>query len=292
MTLIGGSGRGPQDTPRDPRVSTTRARRLACRILAPGPTLGASPKRVNGDALDDDIHAVEPVAMRPPHRMFIRRRSKSRQLDDGPCQANSLEACKGVPQPPAMPRPVRCVNSSPEVIRLAVMLSIRYPLSLRQVEDLLFERGILIPLQPNNRLRYDIAATLGSGAWRYIVGTYDRDAGTNNQRLDLNRIRVAQMSDPQPLDLTQTPRYRSYVTGIPGPRNGHIDEFRIAHVQRSDGGIDITRDDMSDPGAFAAGWDRGARPRWRRGSCLIPSSACPASRPAVPGPARPHTARG
>jgi putative transposase len=33
-------------------------------------------------------------------------------------------------------------NSSPEVIRLTVMMYIRYPLSLRQIEDLLFERGI------------------------------------------------------------------------------------------------------------------------------------------------------
>jgi putative transposase len=38
--------------------------------------------------------------------------------------------------------PFRYFNSSPEVIRLAVMLYIRYPLSLRQVEDILFERGI------------------------------------------------------------------------------------------------------------------------------------------------------
>ena len=38
--------------------------------------------------------------------------------------------------------PFRCFNSSPEVIRLTVMMYIRYPLSLRQVEDLLFERGI------------------------------------------------------------------------------------------------------------------------------------------------------
>jgi len=38
--------------------------------------------------------------------------------------------------------PFRCFNSSPEVIRTAVMLYIRYPLSLRNVEDLLFERGI------------------------------------------------------------------------------------------------------------------------------------------------------
>ncbi len=40
-----------------------------------------------------------------------------------------------------MQNPFRCFNSSPEVIRLAVMMYIRYPLSLRQVEDILFERG-------------------------------------------------------------------------------------------------------------------------------------------------------
>jgi len=36
----------------------------------------------------------------------------------------------------------RYFNSSPEVIRLTVMMYIRYPLPLRQVEDLLFEHGI------------------------------------------------------------------------------------------------------------------------------------------------------
>ena len=41
-----------------------------------------------------------------------------------------------------MRNPFRYFNSSPEVIRLAVMMYIRYPLSLRQVEDILFERGI------------------------------------------------------------------------------------------------------------------------------------------------------
>jgi len=41
-----------------------------------------------------------------------------------------------------MHNPFRYFNNSPEVIRLAVMMYIRYPLSLRQVEDLLFERGI------------------------------------------------------------------------------------------------------------------------------------------------------
>ena len=41
-----------------------------------------------------------------------------------------------------MTNPFRHFNSSPEVIRQAVMMYIRYPLSLRQVEDLLSERGI------------------------------------------------------------------------------------------------------------------------------------------------------
>ncbi len=41
-----------------------------------------------------------------------------------------------------MHNPFRYFNSSPEVIRLTVMMYIRFPLSLRQVEDLLFERGI------------------------------------------------------------------------------------------------------------------------------------------------------
>jgi len=38
--------------------------------------------------------------------------------------------------------PFRCFTSPPEVIRLAVMLYVRYPLSLRNVEDLLSERGV------------------------------------------------------------------------------------------------------------------------------------------------------
>lgn len=40
------------------------------------------------------------------------------------------------------PNPFRCFNSSPEVIRLVVLMYVRFPLSLRNVEDLLFERGI------------------------------------------------------------------------------------------------------------------------------------------------------
>ena len=43
-----------------------------------------------------------------------------------------------------MSNPFRYFNSSPEVIRLVVMMYVRYPLSLRNVEDLLAERGINI----------------------------------------------------------------------------------------------------------------------------------------------------
>jgi hypothetical protein len=43
-----------------------------------------------------------------------------------------------------------------------------------------------------------------------------------------------------------------HVSGIADPFNGNIDAFRIAHVQRSDGWIETTWNNMSDPGAFAA----------------------------------------
>ncbi|MEP0189746.1 MAG: hypothetical protein ABJP70_01280 [Erythrobacter sp.] len=38
--------------------------------------------------------------------------------------------------------PFRYFNSSPEIIRLVVMMYVRFPLSLQNVEVLLFERGI------------------------------------------------------------------------------------------------------------------------------------------------------
>jgi putative transposase len=44
------------------------------------------------------------------------------------------------PKPP--PNPFRWFASSPEVIRAVVQMYVRFPLSLRNVEDLLFERGI------------------------------------------------------------------------------------------------------------------------------------------------------
>lgn len=47
-----------------------------------------------------------------------------------------------MPRPRKPASPFRYFNSSPEVIRLVVMMYVCFPLSLRNVEDLLFERGI------------------------------------------------------------------------------------------------------------------------------------------------------
>jgi hypothetical protein len=44
------------------------------------------------------------------------------------------------------------------------------------------------------------------------------------------------MSDALPIDLNSAALgIGRHVSGIADPFNGHIDEFRIAHVQRSDG---------------------------------------------------------
>ena len=42
--------------------------------------------------------------------------------------------------------PFRYFKTSPDIIRLAVMLYVRFPLSLRNVEDLLHERGVEVSL--------------------------------------------------------------------------------------------------------------------------------------------------
>ena len=46
------------------------------------------------------------------------------------------------PRPRKYPSPFRYFNLSLEVIRLVVLMYVRFRLSLRNVEELLFERGI------------------------------------------------------------------------------------------------------------------------------------------------------
>ena len=50
------------------------------------------------------------------------------------------------------PSPFRYFKASPEIIRLAVMMYVQFPLTLWDVEDLLHERGIDIGHNPNTSL--------------------------------------------------------------------------------------------------------------------------------------------
>lgn len=76
--------------------------------------------------------------------------------------------------------PFRCVNSSPEVIRFVVVIYVRFPLSLSNVEDLLFERGIDIchetvrfwwnrfgPMFAGDIRRQGVSRMPGFGHWRW-----------------------------------------------------------------------------------------------------------------------------
>ena len=85
-----------------------------------------------------------------------------------------------MPRPRQSSSPFRCFNSSPEVIVLVVMMYVRFPLSLRNVEDLLFERGIDLchetvrfwwnrfgPMFASDIRRPRVSATRGVHHWRW-----------------------------------------------------------------------------------------------------------------------------
>jgi transposase-like protein len=61
-----------------------------------------------------------------------------------------------------MCNPFRFFYSSPEVIRLVVMMYIRYPLSLRQIENLLFERAVKVVAGARNRLDLQLQELLAT----------------------------------------------------------------------------------------------------------------------------------
>jgi len=61
---------------------------------------------------------------------------------NGIVRAKRLALASRVSWSPLMSNPFRYYKTSPEIIRLAVMMYVRFPLSLRQVEDLLHERGV------------------------------------------------------------------------------------------------------------------------------------------------------
>ncbi len=85
-----------------------------------------------------------------------------------------------MPRPRKPASPFRYFNSSPEVIRLVVLMYVRFPLSLRNVEDLLFERGTDIchetvrlwwnrfgPLSAGDIRRQRVSRMRGFRLWRW-----------------------------------------------------------------------------------------------------------------------------
>jgi hypothetical protein len=60
------------------------------------------------------------------------------------------------------------------------------------------------------------------------------------------------------------------VSGIADPFKGHVDAFRIAHVQRSDGWIETTWNNISDPFAVAGPRSRKAASRRRSPAAASP----------------------
>jgi len=87
-----------------------------------------------------------------------------------------------MPRPGEPASPFRHFNSSPEIIRLVVMMYMRFPLSLRNAEDLLFERGIDLchetvrfrwnrfgPMFASDIRRQRVSATRGFRQWRWHV---------------------------------------------------------------------------------------------------------------------------
>ena len=65
-------------------------------------------------------------------------------MAEGFVRRNPIEPGRGLSLPRLMARcsPFRSFETSPEIIRLTLMLYVRFPLSLRNVEDLLHEHGV------------------------------------------------------------------------------------------------------------------------------------------------------
>ncbi len=120
-----------------------------------------------------------------------------------------------MPRPRKPASPFRYFNSSPEVIRLVVMMYVRFPLSLRNVEDLLFERGIDLsyetvrfwwnrfgPLFAADINRQRVSRMKGFKHWQwhldemYVKIGGDRFASRMAWRLGYNSQRVARRDRP------------------------------------------------------------------------------------------------
>ena len=75
----------------------------------------------------------------------------------------------------SVPDPFRYFRTSPEIIRLAVMLYVRFPLSLRYVEDLLHERVVDISHETVRYWWHRFGPMFAAATERNAPDSYDRD---------------------------------------------------------------------------------------------------------------------
>jgi putative transposase len=99
--------------------------------------------------------------------------------------------------------PFRYFNSSPEVIRLVVMMYVRFPLSLRNVEDLLFERGIDICHETVRMWWNRFGPLFAADVRRQRVS---RMRGFRHWRWHLDEVYVKQRRDALPVALCRSRR--------------------------------------------------------------------------------------
>ena len=122
------------------------------------------------------------------------------------------------------PDPFRWFDSSPEVIRLVVLMYVRFPLSLRNVEDLLFERGIDI-CHETVRLWWTRFGPMFAGAIRRKRVHHMRQFTRWRWHLDevyrelFPRFRIATDRDAQ-REIITTRRGFRFATSLGGPAVG------------------------------------------------------------------------
>lgn len=91
--------------------------------------------------------------------------------------------------------PFRDFNSSPEIIRLVVMMYVRFPLSLRNVEHLLFQRGIMKitevnTQEPTIKRKYDKPVLI------HLLGHGDTEGKIQYAPSEFNRTLSSMTGDP------------------------------------------------------------------------------------------------
>jgi len=88
-----------------------------------------------------------------------------------------------------MPNPVsfRYFKTSPEIIQIAVMLYVRFPLSLRNLEDLLHKRGVDVSYESVRYWWHRFGSLFGEVLERYVTKKRDKKAALKFMKKAMRR---------------------------------------------------------------------------------------------------------